>query len=320
MPIFYQLPKIDNVPIIDYLDENFADTEYEINCYVGDRIQINMTPVSNSFFLIPHDFKKIQNNKTYLSMCKEMAIRFGSTLVIPNYGDFAQSANLQNSIELRTNIQPGEKIKGRVIIVPYRVKPLPFEPISIRNPSISFSGYVPNISPRKLVGAIYRNPCHPILGSSAIVRNYGIRKLVKSDFPLHLNKRSSFALLREHPEMKLSKERSEFLESMKMSSFAFCPRGDGNSSGRFFEALSAGRIPVVPDTKARFPLENIIEWDKWIVQVPMFGDWSSILHSFISKFDNESYLYFQRDMRELFLQRLHAKTFFLNLFSTAFEC
>ena len=62
MPIFYQLPKIDNVPIIDYLDKDFADTEYEINCYVGDRIQIDKTPISNSFFLIPHDFNKIQNN------------------------------------------------------------------------------------------------------------------------------------------------------------------------------------------------------------------------------------------------------------------
>jgi hypothetical protein len=320
MPIFYQLPKIDNVPIIDYLDKDFADTEYEINCYVGDRIQINMTPVSNSFFLIPHDFKKIQSNKTYLSMCKEIAIRFGSTLVIPNYGDFAQSADLQNSIELRTNIQPGEKIKGRVIIVPYRVKPLPFEPISIQDPSISFSGYVPNISPRKLVGAMYRNPFHPISGSGLIVRNYGIRKLVKGDFPLHLNKRSSFALLREHSEMKLSTERSEFLESMKSSNFAFCPRGDGNASGRFFEALSAGRIPVVPDTKVRFPLENSIKWDRWIVQVPMFGDWNSILHSFIEKFDDDSYLSFQRDMREFFLQRLQAKSFFFNLFSTGFKC
>jgi hypothetical protein len=320
MPTFYQLPNIENIPIIDYLDKDFAETEYEINCYVGDQIQINKTPVSKSFFLIPHDFKKIQNNKTYVRMCSDMTKRFDGTLIIPNYGDFAKSAYLQNSIELRTNIQPGERIKGRVIIVPYRVKPLPFEPISLQNPSISFSGYVPGLSPRKLIGSIYRNPFYPISGSNAIIRNYGIQKLAKGDFPLHLNKRSSFALLREHSDMKLSTERSEFLENMKNSNFAFCPRGDGNGSGRFFEALSAGRIPVVPDTQVIFPLEKSIEWDRWIIRVPIFGDWNNLLHSFISKFDNESYLNFQRDMRQLFLQRLHAKAFFLNLFSTAFEC
>jgi hypothetical protein len=48
--------------------------------------------------------------------------------------------------------------------------------------------------------------------------------------------------------------RAEYLESLVCSPYIFAPRGDANSSQRFFEALSIGRIPVVPKTSMVAPL------------------------------------------------------------------
>jgi hypothetical protein len=56
--------------------------------------------------------------------------------------------------------------------------------------------------------------------------------------------------------------KEEFVNNMKYSEFSFCPRGTGNFSTRFYEALHNGRIPVLIDTDTVLPFEKHIDYSK----------------------------------------------------------
>jgi hypothetical protein len=63
--------------------------------------------------------------------------------------------------------------------------------------------------------------------------------------------------------------RREYVASVFENSYALCIRGAGNWSYRFFEALSAGRIPVLIDTDCALPLERSIAWERHICRIPV---------------------------------------------------
>jgi hypothetical protein len=63
--------------------------------------------------------------------------------------------------------------------------------------------------------------------------------------------------------------RAEYIANMDSCTYAFAPKGDGNFSVRFFEALSLGKIPVVLDTQIVFPFENVIQYDDFVIKVSL---------------------------------------------------
>jgi hypothetical protein len=58
----------------------------------------------------------------------------------------------------------------------------------------------------------------------------------------------------------------EFQDNIKNSHFTLCNRGAGNFSMRFYETLSAGRIPLILDTDLVLPYEDKINWDDFIIK------------------------------------------------------
>lgn len=63
----------------------------------------------------------------------------------------------------------------------------------------------------------------------------------------------------------MDENRREFVENLAGSDYALCVRGDGNSSIRFYEALSLGRIPLFFNTACVLPLEHLIDYKKFCV-------------------------------------------------------
>ena len=59
--------------------------------------------------------------------------------------------------------------------------------------------------------------------------------------------------------------RSDFWNNLQENQFALAPRGAGNFSMRFYQALSVGRIPVLINTNTALPFSNWIPWKKFIV-------------------------------------------------------
>ncbi|MEC7986858.1 MAG: exostosin family protein [Myxococcota bacterium] len=67
------------------------------------------------------------------------------------------------------------------------------------------------------------------------------------------------------PHAQQQQLRQSFVQNLQQQIFAFAPRGVGNYSVRFFEALRAGRIPVLLDTGMVFPCEDLIDWHDFII-------------------------------------------------------
>lgn len=71
----------------------------------------------------------------------------------------------------------------------------------------------------------------------------------------------------DHPER--IKRRKNFLNSIRQSKMMLCPQSiQGVFPYRFYEALSAGRIPLLLCTGYNLPFQDEIDWDKCIVTAP----------------------------------------------------
>ena len=70
--------------------------------------------------------------------------------------------------------------------------------------------------------------------------------------------------------------RAEFVDNIVQNIYTMCVRGAGNFSLRFFEVLSAGRIPLIIDTDLPLPMTDVIDYKKFCV----FIDQSKISNIF----------------------------------------
>jgi len=62
--------------------------------------------------------------------------------------------------------------------------------------------------------------------------------------------------------------RSEFLKSITESLTVLCPKGAGTNSIRFFETMSAGRVPVLISDQVVLPFEDIIDYSQFTIRIP----------------------------------------------------
>ena len=106
--------------------------------------------------------------------------------------------------------------------------------------------------------------------------------------------------------------RREYVDSVFGNLYSLCVRGAGNWSYRFFEALSAGRIPVLIDTDCVLPLDSAIDWDKHICRIPIgrIGEAGKILAGYHSATGAAQLQARQAANRTLWLEHLAPAAFF----------
>ena len=146
----------------------------------------------------------------------------------------------ENLILLRTSARSGN-LAINELIMPYlwECKDEPFVPaLSPDTPSIGFCGLVSEHR-KNLVCALENSP------------------LIRCDFI----KRHAFWGGKPHD----TNLKSDFWNNLQQNQFALAPRGGGNFSMRFYQALSVGRIPVLIDTSMPLPLSSMIPWKDFIV-------------------------------------------------------
>lgn len=68
------------------------------------------------------------------------------------------------------------------------------------------------------------------------------------------------------PEIAVAVHR-EFVTNLFETDYALCMRGAGNFSIRFYEALAAGRVPLLIDTRCILPWPDLIDWDAVVVRI-----------------------------------------------------
>jgi hypothetical protein len=272
--------------------------------------------------LVPHDAYYIHNNPYYLNYLKSLS-QF-KPLLLSDCGDFPKDLKINNLITLRVAINPGESFKNKIII-PYNVKSFSqskelkygLEPI------ISFLGYKPRfLSPRRVMKSFSQRPFNPMLNNAAYVRYKSI-KLVAKNFE------NCRITTRYYPNSTVKKpsqredERLEYLDSISNSNIVLCPRGDANQSQRFYEALSAGRIPLVPDTKMIFP--KILEVNLSVKKNFIFfnlqeKNLKSKVLTFWDQIDNSAdYVDIQNMLKTFYSQNLNYSEFLNKMFLVDFQ-
>lgn len=109
----------------------------------------------------------------------------------------------------------------------------------------------------------------------------------------------------------MDESRHQFVQNLRGSDYALCVRGDGNSSIRFYEALSLGKIPLFLDTACVLPLEHFIDYKQFCVFVD-HTDISCIdkkLLEFHTNCSPEQFEFMQRRAREVFETYLRPDVF-----------
>jgi len=111
--------------------------------------------------------------------------------------------------------------------------------------------------------------------------------------------------------------RRQFVENLFDSDYALCVRGAGNFSIRFYEALSAGRVPLLIDTRCVLPFANRIDWQRHCVIVAEqdIARAGERLADFHARHTPQSFTRLQEENRALWETHLSSAGFLSRLFA-----
>lgn len=263
------LPKIDI-----FLEAKLPPRRKQIN--LAKNLRLTKFLSNACLVVIPHEWALIRGNRAYVNYLKSLS-QF-KTLLIFNTGDVSPKVFIPNSVEIRTFLHPGEKSSNK-IIVPYPIAIRDFERRKLsETPTISFMGFVPNLSIGSFVGLNGFSMLHPIMSSPFLVRKISIFKLkrLKSKFQVNLVVRKKFTSV--YKNIDFDRHSVEFQKQLYMSDYVLCPRGFGNTSMRFYETISAGRRPILIQTLGQLPKINQQEgWSKHVLIVRLFSNWTRLI-------------------------------------------
>lgn len=306
MKIF--IPKIlDNVSLIDILGgptQVFQSQPWMIKPYITESLR------EANFAVAPHDAAHWTD--TYLDYLKTISEKV--VLLYFNRSDFPRNINIPNSFSLQNHVS--KSAMQCQIIIPYNVRSISHLPKRLYNevPTVSFAGYIPRLVSKSLLQHIKQDSLDGVFDNPNLVRRLGIHRLKHSEL-------QNIVLLRSHYGGARSlitdvrQFRKEYETSISDSDFVFCPRGVGNSSQRFYEALSAGRIPIVPNTNQVYPTIGDLGLREVFVEIAKFsGDLEVRVREIWNKLNVLSYNSLQDHARQLFREHLAYEPFLKKMF------
>ena len=295
---------------------------YPYKQYTPTKPFINFLPRLNlsgniqeaDFALIPHPWQFIKDNIKYLEYLRELSKLI--PLLVFNTGDISPKVELPNTLELRTFLHPWEN-SYRKVVLPWPIEGLEFKLRSYRQtPKVSFMGYVPKLSPGSLLGKSVNTIYHPIKSSVYINRRITELKITSmtSKFDTTFVKRKSFSALNSNPNYLLHS--NEYKTLIASSDYILCPRGFGNATVRFYEALSSGATPVLIDSGNQLPhIQNNNFWSTNILNVTLFSNWSLTIKNDWQKMGvNDAYQKRQESNVEVFQKELNFEIYLEKLF------
>jgi hypothetical protein len=265
--------------------------------------------------LVPHDAYYFSMYSEYLKYLNELSTR--KLVIFSDRGDFPKKPKIKNSVALRVAINPGESCVGKVII-PYNVESLDYLPHKKleSKPTVSFVGFMPRLSLGRVRNALLQNPFHPLIGNGAVVRRLTNQALLKSDVSYIKILRKSYGAL-DDGQIDLGRNRSEYVNAVNESDFVACPRGDANQSARFYESLSAGRIPIIPNSSIIFPHAMGRIAQNHFIDLPLRrGCVDNLISDYYDRLLNQNqYNKLQNELRQCFVEHFRFETFVNNIFS-----
>ncbi len=297
-------------------------------------IELTQTPEDAHFFLVPHNYFSIKDEK-YINHFMQTAEKHGKRVFMFAFGDREAEIDIKNATILRYSGYRYKGLKPHETIIPTQIyagdileDKLFFLRDKEEMPTISFCGWAGFSSWRERFGHLRRiAPLdfkkYILLDKNADVHKQGIyfRKKAIKALANSSRVRTSFLIRNFYVANKNTVQgdpallRKEYIENMRHSDLALIARGDSNMAVRFYEALALGRIPVLIDTDWILPLEDIIDYKKFVIFVP-HQDIKNIdvyIHEFWDTLSNNQFHELQKEMRETFMNYLKFDSFLKHL-------
>ena len=224
--------------------------------------------------LLPHDWRWARKDPSYLAACVEAARRRGLPIVGVAYGDADGAIDFPAAF-FRPSVYRSARRSSEVAMPAYVEDVgragVDARPFPAGKPCLGFVGRAAlggpvdrlryaarswlRANPRR-DGRYYRRA---LLAAAAHDPSLALLAVTRQAYSGH----------RDSVELDPETARREYLANLAAADFALAPRGDGNYSLRFYEALSLGRVPVVPDTEIVLPLDGIVDYSRFAVVLPL---------------------------------------------------
>lgn len=284
--------------------------------------------VEADFAMVPYGVRRISPRfAAHVDETAARAAQYGKKTVVIISGDLGYRVHLGGVFAFKVSAYRRGKQQNEIIAPPCAADfwaDRPFEPRrKSARPSVAFCGYAGFPSAAVRAKYFVRNAAFDAATLAALhwgahkrgiyFRRKALRLLARdSRIETRFIVRDAFFLNAAPKPRDRATARREFLDNMRGADFALAPKGDGNYSIRFFEALSMGRIPVLIDTDMVLPLEKVIDYSKFIVRVP-HTEVRTIPERIVRLYDSlseEAFMDMQRAAREAFARYLRQDSFY----------
>lgn len=280
-------------------------------------------PRVSDFVIAPHEYAVLMKNPAHFERYRTIARAAGKRLIISACHDDNSPTHVEDAIILRPGAYKSSLV-GNEIIIPAYVEDIgalyDMQPLGKgAKPTVGFAGKAGFGSINEHIRYVLRNY---LLRRGAARQGLYFRRrsldLIARDprIELHAIVRTAFSGNRKTIELSPEQARHEYIENVRNNLFTLAPRGDGNFSLRFFESLSAGRIPILIDTDSALPLEETIRYDDFIIRVPWqrLDELPERIVRFWESHTDEEIRDIQAKARRAFTDYLYPPAFFRHIF------
>lgn len=290
------------------------------------------------FILIPHIYKFISDH-SYLREAENFAKQAGKPLILSAFGDNDNVVVDDSTIVFRYT-QYRHRKRDNDIMTPTHSPGASLETLIYPQkkineiPVLGFCGWADYAN---IVDKLKASTKNLFWGIMAILvntpamraRKKGIyfrkkalaelskSKIIKTSFIV----RKSFSSHKETISLDSGRARKEFVVNILESDLSLAIKGDGNTSVRFYEILSLGRIPIIIDTDCILPLEDIIDYRDFCLIIPYEKIYKAdvLIRKFYDEMSEQDFLNKQRIAYTAFNNYLRADKFYRFIFSNPKE-
>lgn len=282
------------------------------------------------FVVMPKSITRVSPARAAIEKGKNLAAQYGKQLIMFYYGDRSDREHVPGVIAFKWAAHAFDKLPTEVITPVFFPDLATERPVKWRNkgevPTVGFCGYADFTHVKTALKYHVQNG---LINVVSLATNKPYLKTHKRG--LYFRRKSMRVLARDPrintqfivrpafynqvnaPQQQI---RNEYLDNLQNADFVLAPRGDTNTSTRFFEALSLGQIPILIDTECVLPLEKYIDYDSFILRVPHTE--MHLLPEYVLEFyrslSNEEFIAMQQRARAAYEQFLEVGPFFNYVF------
>ena len=303
--------KVSGVPIIDILTSNHE--RFLSHANLSLRLNIELDLELADAVLIPHDLYYVRNNAQYRNYIRDLAKK--CPVIVFSIGDYPTFVGSKNIIYLQTHFTSRIR-KINVIQFPYNAEILSDVGVIAYSskPKSSFVGFIPRPTPRRILFGFRSMPFQPFKSNGSFIRKAMLIKLRKVS-NVNVITRNKFGRAKGYSEEILVKNRAEYITSINESHAVWAPRGDANQSVRLYEALSAGRLVIIPNSNMKIPFLFCKRHDFFVTTFYWRKNWNQELQNYWNTVGQEDWEVLSKEMMNIYFDIFHYPKFMEFLFN-----